>query len=128
MNNDEMVKTLFKEIKKEIAGYSVEAGIINDEKNATKALYNEFGTEKIPERPFIRRGFDNIETIVKNANTPSEVGKQMVWNMRKAIFRSEYPRNAQSTIDKKGFDFPLIEHEDMLNNLTYKVGGIKKGD
>lgn len=128
MNNDEMVKTLFKEIREEIAGYTIEAGIINDEINATKALYNEFGTEKIPERPFIRRGFDNIEKIVKNANSPSEVGEKMVNNMKKAIMRSEYPRNAPSTVKKKGFDFPLIEYGDMYKNLTYKVGGIKKGD
>ena len=122
MKNDEMVKNLFKDIKKEIAEYVIEAGIINDEKNATKALYNEFGTEKIPERPFIRRGFDNIEKIVKNANTPSEVGNQMVKNMKKAILRSEYPRNAPSTIKKKGFDFPLVEYGDMYNSLTYRVG------
>lgn len=128
MNNDEMIKTLFRNIEEEITGYYVEAGIINDKENATKALYNEFGTEKIPERPFIRRGFDNIETIVKNANSPSEVGEQMVKNMKKAILRSEYPRNAPSTIKKKGFDFPLVEHWDMYHNLTYKVGRIKKGD
>ena len=42
MNNDEMVKTLFRNIEEEITGYYVEAGIINDKENAKKALYNEF--------------------------------------------------------------------------------------
>ena len=45
----------------------------------------------------------------------------MVQNIKKAINNSDYPRNAVSTIKKKGFDFPLIETRDMYNSLTFRV-------
>ena len=99
----EIVEEIKKNIPKKVI---IEAGIINDEENAKKALYNEFGTDKIPARPFIR---------------PEQIGSKMVQNIKKAINNSDYPRNAVSTIKKKGFDFPLIETRDMYNSLTFRV-------
>ena len=101
------------------ARVTIEAGIIDDEENAMKALWNEFGTDKIPARPFIRRGLDNIEKELDKK--PEQIGSKMVQNIKKAINDSDYPRNAISTVKKKGFDFPLIETRDMYNSLTFRV-------
>ena len=112
----EIVEEIKKNIPKKVI---IEAGIINDEENAKKALYNEFGTDKIPARPFIRRGLDNIEKELDKK--PEQIGSKMVQNIKKAINNSDYPQNAISTIKKKGFDFPLIETRDMYNSLTFRV-------
>lgn len=112
----EIVEEIKKNIPKKVI---IEAGIINDEENAKKALYNEFGTDKIPSRPFIRRGLDNIEKELDKK--PEQIGSKMVQNIKKAINNSDYPRNAVSTIKKKGFDFPLIDTRDMYNSLTFRV-------
>ena len=112
---DEIIKQIKGQIPKEVV---IEAGIINNPEDAEKALYNEFGTEKIPARPFIRRGLDDLDIKDK---TPSDIGRQMVSNMRNAILRSDYVRNAPSTVRKKGFDFPLVETGDMYKHLTFKV-------
>lgn len=112
----EIVEEIKKNIPKKVI---IKAGIINDEENAKKALYNEFGTDKIPARPFIRRGLDNIEKELDKK--PEQIGSKMVQNIKKAINNSDYPRNAVSTIKKKGFDFPLIDTRDMYNSLTFRV-------
>lgn len=112
----EIVEEIKKNIPKKVV---IEAGIINDEENTKKAIYNEFGTDKIPARPFIRRGLDNIEKELDK--TPEQIGSKMVQNIKKAINDSNYPRNAVSTVKKKGFDFPLIETRDMYNSLTFRV-------
>ena len=113
---DEIVEDIKKQIPKKV---TIEAGIIDDEENAMKALWNEFGTDKIPARPFIRRGLDNIEKELDKK--PEQIGSKMVQNIKKAINDSDYPRNAISTVKKKGFDFPLIETRDMYNSLTFRV-------
>lgn len=113
---DEIVEDIRKQIPKKV---TIEAGIIDDEENAMKALWNEFGTDKIPARPFIRRGLDNIEEELNKS--PEQIGGKMVQNIKKAINDSNYPRNAVSTVKKKGFDFPLIDTREMYNSLTFRV-------
>lgn len=122
---EEVIKKIEKDLMPE-REVIIEAGIINDKENAKKAMYNEFGTEKIPARPFIKRGLDNIDDIVarnigKGVNSYSFIGKEMEQNIKKAINKSDYPRNAPSTVKKKGFDFPLIENRDMYNAITFRV-------
>lgn len=117
---DSVFGEIIEEIKKDIPKkVIIEAGIIDDEENAMKALWNEFGTDKIPARPFIRRGLDNIEEELNKS--PEQIGVKMVQNIKKAINDSNYPRNAVSTVKKKGFDFPLIDTREMYNSLTFRV-------
>ena len=116
--------------------FKISAGIIGDEELANKAKWNEYGTSKIPPRPFVGHAADYInEEFVKglimaaiegNATEmdiqQNNIGKQMVGNIRAAILASNYLPNAPSTVKKKGFNFPLIETGKMYMNLKYKKG------
>ena len=117
--------------------FKISAGIIGDEKLANRARWNEYGTEKIPPRPFIKHAADYIskefiDRLIKAAMEgnaaemdiqQNNIGRQMVGNIRAAILASNYPPNAPSTVKKKGFNFPLIETGEMYMNIKYKKGG-----
>ena len=105
---------------------------------AEVAIYQEYGTDNIP-RPFMQPTFDNekakwAEIMRKKAITQSEninlkqilstVGVVAMTDIKDKITwwsESGSPRNAPSTIDKKGFDSPLIETGAMRDAVTFKV-------
>lgn len=109
---------------------------------AQVAFWNQFGTrnsdgtERIPERPFMSTAFDEIrrdlekelewalEDIIDGKITPSKAidkaGKFLSERIKKKIVEWKIPRNATSTIAKKGFDDPLIETRRMLNSVKFK--------
>ncbi len=108
---------------------------------ATRAQLNEFGTEKIPQRSFMRSTmFEKRADIVKSFgiefhslfglggfSTPitalAGVGEKIAQMMTRKIDTSYSwaKQNAGSTIRRKGFNYPLHDTDQMANSVTYAV-------
>ena len=126
-------------------GKTVSAGIHTDagnEKNgvsiAQVATYNEFGTKRIPARPFIRLSFENhnkewndvadeqLTAMINSGKTASGALSAVGEAMKKDIVSiigdtSQLRHNAPSTIAKKGFDAPLYDTGKLKAAIDYKV-------
>lgn len=101
------------------------------------AIWNHYGTEHIPKRPFVDLAADrnnNWQKYVDEAlgnvtdnNTSlrieaSKVGAIAVKDMKSIIENKEIPPpNKPSTIKKKGFDHPLVETGALLSKIKYKI-------
>ena len=102
-----------------------------------KAVYNEFGTRNIPERPFMRNGLrDGVPELRRLARvvagkvyagtlTPrqglgqmGEKGKQLIQD---SITDMRDPPNAAVTIERKGSSNPLIDSNDMRGKVTWEI-------
>lgn len=112
---------------------------------ASVAIWNEFGTETddgkklIPPRPFLfptynkqkekwkQYLFDKIESqgedidLKKALKATGFVAQKDVQEAIDEWARAGNPRNADSTIEKKGFDSPLYEHGHLRESVDYKV-------
>jgi hypothetical protein len=106
---------------------------------ATVALYNEFGTQNMPARGFMRRAItENLNAIqgefgkhfamvVELRETPIEamfaVGRFVADAMVDAINTSTTwaAPNAPSTVENKGHAHPLIETQLMKKSITWAV-------
>lgn len=143
-DNDKLWKRTIKKIYA-LNGKIVSAGIHTDagtEKNgvsiAQVAVYNEFGTERIPSRPFVRLTFEDknkewhneadkqLTAIVNGGRTASgalnAVGRLMQKDLRAIIGdTSKLRHNAPSTIAKKGFDKPLYDTGKLKAAIDFKV-------
>ena len=85
-----------------------------DHVNAEKALYNHFGTEDIPARPFLQ--FDQNaaaklvrKAIVSDGDTVGMIKVGLTGMIQENIRELKRPANADSTIKKKGSSNPLID-------------------
>ena len=85
-----------------------------DHVNAEKALYNHFGTEDIPARPFLQ--FDQNaaaklvrKAIVSDGDTVGMIKVGLTGMIQDNIRELRRPANADSTIKKKGSSNPLID-------------------
>lgn len=111
------------------------------------AIINEYGTDKIPPRPAFRNGLEKAVTdnkklvdsalknianhlltgrkdaLEKNLNQVlTQIGRSAKKNIKDTIKNgSQEPGNAQTTIDKKGFDHPLFETGLLLDSVEYQV-------
>lgn len=100
------------------------------------AAANEFGDPIMnrPPRPFFRRMIaekspqwgDDIGKIALAINYESStlfqlMGECIKDQLQESIREFMAPELAQSTIDRKGFDKPLIETGHMLNSVDYDV-------
>ena len=102
---------------------------------AAVALWNEFGTKRIPERPFFRQaiqGADRDLTPIIKANLDpktlaidrplaGKLGTAMKGRIQKSITTLRTPPNAPSTIKAKGSSNPLIDEGFMRKSVTYKI-------
>ena len=102
-----------------------------------RAIYNEFGTRTIPERPFMRNALrqngDKYQALIKRASpkilrgetTPEaelrKIGIVAQGDVQHEIEVLDTPPNAPSTIARKGSSNPLIETGVMRQAVTYKV-------
>lgn len=128
-------------------GVSVFVGILEEdfsekhpESDATYgqvATYNELGTSKAPARSFIRAPFDAFNGYEKLRNSLlarvvngtysmeqalNVLGSSIAKSFRKYINDGEkLLPNAESTIDKKLSDKPLIDSGAMVDKITYKI-------
>lgn len=102
------------------------------------AIWNEFGTDKIPARSFIRAWFDENEkrcreqlaallpSVVSGQRTKAQVlellGVKWVGEIQARIAAGIDPANAESTIARKGSSKPLIDTGVLRSSISYKVG------
>lgn len=104
---------------------------------AEVAFWNEFGTESIPERSFIRSTADEnrqaysrlmaneVEKIFQRVSTVrlslEKAGLRAQGHVRKKIRAIKTPPNAPATIAAKGSSNPLIDTSSMLKSIDYRV-------
>lgn len=105
---------------------------------AEYAAYNEYGTENIPSRPFMRTAFDENVSAIKSdmgkviercksggsvAQELRMVGEKHQQRIQRTIKGRDFlPKLAQSTIDaKKGSTKTLIDSGAMVNSIRYVV-------
>ena len=125
-------------ILKDIArldGTVVSAGVM-DSKNATKAAINEYGTSKIPQRPFMRTAVSRhgkswgeksakaVQSVMKGmpiSQVTELVGMQMKSDISSTLTNGPWTPNSVVTIAKKGSSRPLIDTGELRASITYKV-------
>lgn len=107
--------------------------------NVDVAIANEFGTDTIPERSFLRSTADaqreqiaafkarEWDRILRGQSTVREaLGRLGAWHrgeVQRTITRLREPPNAPSTIRAKGSDNPLIDTGQMRQAVNYEVEG-----
>ncbi|AWD92410.1 hypothetical protein [Xanthomonas phage Carpasina] len=101
------------------------------------ARINEFGTDTIPARPFMRLAIDNFRrdrnSIQSRINKRvadgkitadqalGQIGMAMEAKIVDSIKDGQWEANAASTIAAKGFDKPLIDTAQMWKSVSSKV-------
>lgn len=102
---------------------------------AQVARYNEFGTLRIPMRPFfrnaiqknIKKWYATLQNAINQDLAPSKalsiVGEVARADIIQSITDFKAPPNAQSTIKQKKSTNPLIDTGLMRRSVTYKVKG-----
>lgn len=127
-------------------GLSVFVGILEEDFDKPHAdskaslgevgTFNEFGTSRIPARSFIRAPFDAhngyeklqkslLKRVVEGKITVlsalnilgSSIAKSFIKNINDGID----PPNAESTVNKKLSDLPLVDSGDLRDHITYKI-------
>ena len=104
---------------------------------ASIAAYNEFGTEKIPSRPFMRDSFDEnlgrIEKFSQSAimravmgqvsfmQSMHLVGQTTTGIVQRKIVAGPWTPNAPSTVAQKGSDRPLIDTGSLRQSIRHIV-------
>jgi hypothetical protein len=108
----------------------------NGDSMPLRAAFNEFGvpSRNQPPRPFFRRMIAAKEKewpaavagLLKSTKydidkTLNLTGEAIKGQLVESINTLVSPPLAQSTIDRKGFDKPLIDKADMVNSVAYEV-------
>lgn len=130
-----------REITKFMGGERLEIGFFETARYpngvfvAQVARYNEFGTLRIPMRPFfrnaiqknIKKWYATLQNTINQNVTPSKalsiVGEVAKADIIQSITDFKAPPNAQSTIKQKKSTNPLIDTGLMRRSVTYKVKG-----
>lgn len=103
---------------------------------AQAAFFNEYGTSTIPARPAFRQAARSIEAkrfvrdmLQSFAMLPKNTAREDVLDLlrpfaqelaaltHKSVRRFSNPGNAESTIDQKGFDDPLVDTGQLLESI-----------
>lgn len=100
------------------------------------AMYNEYGTQHIPARPFVRQTTEThraswgslsakVENRVAHGMDPHQameiIGVKAEGDMKATIGRGHFAPNAPNTIKQKGSSQPLIDTGRMRNSVSHKV-------
>lgn len=103
---------------------------------ALRAALNEYGvpSHNQPPRPFFRRMIaknkskwpKNLATALVATNYDAArslglIGQEIEGELRQSINDLVSPKLAESTVQRKGFDKPLIEHAEMIDSITSEV-------
>lgn len=106
------------------------------------AFWNEFGTINSPERPFIRTMVErksprwgvSLGNILRANHYDAEkslalMGEGIKGQLVRSIMDWSEPPNAPSTVDRKGFNKPLVHTALMARSVDYQVvSGDGEGD
>ena len=146
VDRDLGLRHIERELRK-LDGKEISAGILRDAGNYDKgqsiadvAIWNEYGTSRIPSRPFVRIASDEnrkawenlsvkcVNKIISGSGTADEtgntIGQRMKEDIKKVIGdKSKLAPNAPSTIKKKGHDKPLIDTGKLKATVNYRVEG-----
>lgn len=138
-------KRLWDNLKQELkatGSKEVVTGIQKGEVNdgvlvADYATWNEFGTRKIPSRPFMRTYFDNsvsqLEKFSVNGVTQVLLGKatfmqflnaageEMVNGVRNSITHGDWVPNSEYTLAHKNGSAPLLDDRSMINSVAFAI-------
>ena len=113
-------RRFFRELKK-LEGLEVQVGFQSDQKYedgtsiAEVAAHNEFGSSDTPERPFMRQSFGSAEQALQQLGT---LAKGLVQD---EIVNGGFAPNAESTIQKKGSEQPLIDTGTMRQSVNFVI-------
>jgi len=101
---------------------------------AQVAFWNEFGTSRIPARPFFRTMIrtkssgwgPKLANVLKSTDydggrSMALMGQEIQGQLQERINQGFPPPNAPSTVAKKGFDHPLIDKAVMLRAVDFEV-------
>lgn len=101
---------------------------------AQVAFWNEYGTSRSPARPFFRTMIasesDGWADLIANAakyynydgdKALAAVGERMRDQLQESIRGWQDPANAPYTVEKKGFNKPLIDSGHMMSSVDYTV-------
>ena len=102
---------------------------------AAVAAWNEFGTKRIPERPFFRNAIEGAEdelkpvmvksidprTMAMDRTTAGKLGEVMQGRIQRSITTLREPALAESTKRKKGSSNPLIDTGTLRKSTTYRI-------
>lgn len=144
---DKMVAKIKKQLETNING--AKAGYLSHDKGEKPykdpdapyldkiAFWNEFGTENIPARPFLRRAQANVnkkgemwlKALMENGDTLEQamkkIGVRMQAEIKTQITRGTFTANAPSTIARKGSSRPLVDTGNLLQSVHW---GLSKKD
>ena len=137
-------KKLIGEMKR-LVTESVDVGIADDAggyDNGTSiaevAAFQEFGTSRIPARPFLKQGLEKntakmlklsaqgVGEICKGGSADDAfviIGEGMAQAVKDEIDSGDFTPNAPSTVAKKGHNHPLIDTGAMKDAVSYKIRG-----
>jgi len=128
-------------IMQELYKKDIDVGILPDagQDNLDKGMWNEYGTDTIPERSFIRAGYDEnrkyiegeaeklVAKVVDQTINPNEaanvLGAVAKGKIQEFAIDLRSPPNAAMTIAKKGSSNPLVDTGEMIRSIDYKVNG-----
>lgn len=98
------------------------------------AFWNEMGTSTQPPRPYFRTMIAKespewpakIAQLAKDTDNDGPrilalMGEEIEGELKQSINDLNEPPLSQSTIDRKGFDKPLIDTSHMINSTGYRV-------
>lgn len=120
-------------------GGHVDIGVQSDEDEDVlkKATSNEFGTNNIPSRPFIRGAIDHgedkflshakglsgaiIDGEVNELEALTEMGQLIEGDTKTYMINLREPPNSPLTIKLKGSDNPLIDTGELVGSIRYQV-------
>jgi hypothetical protein len=120
-------------------GFFPEAKYPDGTQVAEVAIKNEYGDLNIPPRPFMQPTFNEQKSKWLDILAKTVKSQQQEIDVKKALTivgvvaqddvkdkidwwaKEGTPRNAQMTIEKKGFDSPLIETGQMRDAVHFKV-------
>lgn len=101
--------------------------------NAQLGAMLNYGTEKIPARPWLvpgfKSGFQEYSEVIKDGLQDQldpkiildQVGLMAVGYVQEFVSDLKSPGNAESTISKKGFDNPLVETGNLRQSISYQL-------
>lgn len=106
------------------------------------AIFNEYGTSRIPKRPFFRLSVGTqkaqneikeylntqIENIISGELTGQgaydNLGTFVVQKIKKTIMSGNFAPLDSKTIKRKGSSTPLIDTHSLYNSISYEIVGV----
>lgn len=118
-------------------GVSIEVGVQGGEV-AEYAAFNEYGTQTIPPRPFMRtslkrnrRRWSNLFAMAMSATTRRDdagairalhfTGTTAVADTQETLRKGPWIPNADSTIARKGSSRPLVDTGQLVQSIRYRL-------